>query len=50
MFGLVPSLNAGIEYADSVRASVGMMEEARGVEEYTSCNRVRPRDTTGIVA
>jgi hypothetical protein len=50
MFGLCPSLNEGIEYADSVRSSRGIIEDARGDEAYKSCNRVRPRAITGVVA
>ena len=47
---MFPSLNDGIEYADSVSASVEIIEEASGVEAYKSCSRVRPRDITGVVA
>lgn len=50
IFGLLPSLSDGKEYADSVSAPVGMIEDASGVEAYKSCNRVRPRFMTGVVA
>jgi hypothetical protein len=50
MFGLVPSLIEGKEKADSLRASVGIIADASGVEAYKSCRRVRPRDATGFVA
>lgn len=49
MLWLLPSLE-GIGNADSVNASVGMMDAASGVDEYISCRSVRPSDTTGIVA
>jgi hypothetical protein len=51
MLGLLPPFKGeGKEYADSVRASVGMIEDASGVDAYRSCRRVLPRDITGTVA
>lgn len=50
MFGLVPSRSEVKEYADSLKASVGMIDDASGVEAYKSCRRVRPREATGFVA
>jgi hypothetical protein len=51
MFGLLPLFNAeGNEYADSVRASDGIIEDARGVDAYKSCRRVLPSEITGTVA
>jgi hypothetical protein len=51
MFGLLPPFNAeGNEYADSVRASEGTIEDARGVDAYRSWRRVLPSEITGTVA
>jgi hypothetical protein len=51
MFGFFPPLRAEEnEYADSLRASVGIIEDARGVDSYRSCSSVRPSDITGVVA
>ena len=51
MFGFLPPLSAEEkEYADSLRASAGMMDEASGVDSYRSCSSVRPSDMTGFVA
>jgi hypothetical protein len=51
MLGFFPPLGPDEnEYADSLRASVGIIEDARGVDSYRSCRRVRPSDMTGVVA
>lgn len=50
MFGLLPARKEGKEYADSESASFGIIDEARGVDAYKSCMRVRPSEMTGSVA
>ena len=49
--GFFPPLSAEEkEYADSLRASVGIIDDASGVDSYRSCSSVRPREMTGFVA
>jgi hypothetical protein len=51
MFGFLPPLSAEEnEYADSLRASAGIIDDASGVDSYKSCSSVRPSDMTGFVA
>jgi hypothetical protein len=51
MLGFFPPLSEEEkEYADSLSASAGIIDDASGVDSYKSCSSVRPRDTTGFVA
>jgi hypothetical protein len=51
MLGFFPPLSADEkEYADSLRASAGIIDDASGVDSYKSWSSVRPSDITGFVA